>query len=378
MIPMLPVYYSALLKVDIEVVNGLTRVHATGPLARLGFVQRALAMLDRQRAVAHDGGHVHLSTWLPPIPSPAFTRLVKSQMRTMLGRYTPDQLTVSITESCPNRCAHCALPDSHRGLSLSLEQVRDIAAQALDMGSTSFVIDGGEPMTYGGVEKIPTYVDERAITTMFTSGSTATREKLAALKDAGLYSVHVSLDSPIEREHDAMRGREGVFEEARACVKWARSVGLLCDIYVVLSKDNVQHLSRFYELAEQWGANELSFYEIVPTGRYIHTDRSLGEEDRRAFDEFVASHASEPAFGRSGVRVFSLISSLDVLGCAAGRRWLHITPSGDVLPCACIPLPYGNVLKEPLRDVWRRIRADGAYCGGGECLMRKSEFRARL
>ncbi len=375
---MLPVYHSALLNVDIEVMHGLTRVHARGPLAALGFVRGALAMLDRQRPVAHDAEHIYLSTWLPPIPSPAFTRLVKSQMRTMLGMYTPDQLTVSITESCPNRCAHCALPDSHRGLFLSLEQVGDIAAQALDMGTSSLVIDGGEPMTYEGVEKIPTYVDERAITTMFSSGSTATRKKLTALKDAGLYSIHVSLDSPLEEEHDAMRGREGVFEEARMCVKWARSVGLLCDIYVVLSKDNVHHLPRFYELAEQWGANELSFYGIVPTGRYMHTDRSLGEEGRRVLDGFMASHSSELALERSGVRVFSLISSLDVLGCAAGRRWLHITPSGDVLPCACIPLSYGNVLKEPLRDVWRRIRADGAYCGGRECLMRKSEFRVRL
>ncbi|MHC1597312.1 MAG: radical SAM/SPASM domain-containing protein [Methermicoccaceae archaeon] len=371
-------YSSVLLDVDIEVEDGITDVRATGVLSRLGFVRRMLGLLDGQRAVRYDGKRVYLSTWLPPIPSGAFTRLVKSQMRAMAGRYTPDQLTVSITESCPNRCRHCALPDSHRGLSLSYEQIAHIVREALEMGTTSLVIDGGEPLTYAGVEHIPALVDERAITTMFTSASTATREKLASLKRAGLYSLHVSLDSPVEEEHDAMRGREGVFEQAERCVRWAREVGLLCDIYVVLSRDNVHHLQGFYELAKQWGAHELSFYEIVPTGRYMDTDRSLTPQDRKTLDEFMARYERELSTERDGVRVFSIIGSMRELGCAAGRRWAHITPSGDVLPCACIPLPYGNVLREPLRAIWRRIRADGAYRGAGECLMRNPSFRARL
>jgi len=369
-------YRSPLLSVDIEVESGISHVHARGPLARLPWVRRMLSLLDGERVVAHDAHCVYLSTWLPPIPSPAFGRLARSQLRAMLGWHTPDQITVSITESCPNRCAHCALPDTHRRLSLTHAQMEHIVSQALDMGATSIVLDGGEPMLYPEVEKIPAMVDERAICTMFTSGSGATRERLEALARAGLYSVHVSLDSPIEEEHDAMRGREGVFEDARRCVRYARRAGLLCDIYVVLSRDNVHHLPSLYELAQRWGAHELSLYEIVPTGRYMHTDRSLGKEGREVLDAFMR-HYHEELVHDCSVRVFSIIHAMDTLGCAAGRRWLHITPSGDVLPCACIPLSYGNALREELRTIWRRIRRDGAY-NAKACLMREPAFRERL
>lgn len=371
-----PIYRSPFLSVDIEVENGISHVHARGPLARLPWVRRMLSMLDGERVVAHDAHEVRLSTWLPPIPSPAFGRLTRSQLLAMLGRHTPDQLTVSITETCPNRCVHCALPDTHHRLSLTPPQIEHIITQALDMGTTSIVLDGGEPMCYEGVERLPTCVDERAICTMFTSGSGATRKKLEALARAGLYSVHVSIDSPVQEEHDAMRGREGVFEEARRCVRHARDVGLLCDIYVVLSRDNVHHLPALYDLACEWGAHELSFYEIVPTGRYMHTDRSLTPEDRKTLDAFMRHYHGELVH-EGGVRVFSIIHAMDTLGCAAGRRWLHITPAGDVLPCACIPLPYGNALSEPLRTIWARIRADGAY-NAKTCLMRSAAFRERL
>nr|QNO47900.1 hypothetical protein LLFONJKP_00021 [Methanosarcinales archaeon ANME-2c ERB4] len=61
---------------------------------------------------------------VPPIPGKAFDRLVKRQFNAKSGKNIPDQVTISITEDCPNRCTHCALPDTGNRTSLSPDEVK--------------------------------------------------------------------------------------------------------------------------------------------------------------------------------------------------------------------------------------------------------------
>jgi hypothetical protein len=146
-------------------------------------------------------------------------------------------VTISITEECPNRCAHCALPNSGNKLCLAPHTVKDIIGQILDMGTTLVIFDGGEPALYGELPELVASVDDRAISTLFTSGAGFTAALARQLKVAGLYAVNVSLDSPIEAEHDAMRGREGVFSEAMQAMENALAAGLLVNLYVVLRRE---------------------------------------------------------------------------------------------------------------------------------------------
>ena len=120
--------------------------------------------------------------------------------------------------------------------------VQDIIGQILDMGTTLVIFDGGEPALYPELPELVRSVDDRAISTLFTSGAGFTAELARRLKEAGLYAVNVSLDSPVAEEHDAMRGREGVFLEAMQAVKNALQAGLLVDLYVVLRRENMPHL----------------------------------------------------------------------------------------------------------------------------------------
>ena len=65
--------------------------------------------------------------------------------------------------------------------------------------------------------------------------------------------------------------------------------GLLVNIYVVLSRDNVNELEELYALASELGVHELSFYEIVPTGRWMdHASEIMTPKDLRKFDNFVS------------------------------------------------------------------------------------------
>jgi radical SAM protein with 4Fe4S-binding SPASM domain len=353
---------SPLLRVEASVEEGRVRLRGEGPLSRLPFVRSALGIADGQIPVSA-GERLILSTWSPPIPSRPFDRLVRSYVKASFGVRTPDQVTISITEECPNRCLHCALPDSGRHHRLEVEEVEDAVSQVLDLGTTLVIFDGGEPTTYRELPDLVRAVDERAVSTIFTSGAGFTERLARNLKDAGLYAVNVSLDSAAEAEHDRMRGRAGAFRDAMRAVEEALAAGLLVDLYAVLRRDNVSEIEAFHRLAAEIGADELTFFEVVPTGRWSEEVGSiLSVEDYAALDEFVS--AAPPP------RTFSVPAAFREVGCFAGRSWMHITPEGDVYPCACLPKVVGNVRKESVKRIWRRM-AKLPYGGSKRCPARR-------
>jgi MoaA/NifB/PqqE/SkfB family radical SAM enzyme len=89
---------------------------------------------------------------------------------------------------------------------------------------------------------------------------------------------------------------------------------------------------------------------------------TLSGDDRTLLAQFVAE-AKAP-------RIFSVPAALELFGCFAGRTWMHIAPSGDVYPCACLPQAVGNIFKEPIETIWRRM-AGLPYQGSKNCPMRQ-------
>lgn len=354
-----------LLRAEASVVEGRVRLEAAGPLSRLPFVKSALKIADGQIPVMAGESRLCLSTWFPPIPSRAFDRLARSYLKASFGLRTPDQVTISVTEDCPNRCLHCALPDTGRHQRLEPEEVEDVVVQVLDLGTTLVIFDGGEPTTYRELPDLVRAVDDRAVSTIFTSGAGFTERLASDLKEAGLYAVNVSLDSAAEAEHDRMRGRAGAFRDAMKAVENALAAGLLVDLYVVLRRDNVSEIEEIHSLAADIGADELTLFEVVPTGRWAGEDgSSLTEEDHSIIEGFV-SEAPPP-------RIFSVPAAFREFGCFAGRNWMHITPEGEVYPCACLPEAVGNVRRESVRKIWQKM-AKLPHRGSRTCPARRSK-----
>ena len=366
-------YKNPIFKVYAIVEDGRVRIKTSGIASSLmkPMVSGMLDIFDGEKPAKVEDGRLIFSTWMPPIPSTPFSRSVANQIKALRGSMVPEQVTISITEECPNNCIHCALPDTKNKDRLSSEMIMDVIDQSLDMGTTLIIFDGGEPLVYEGLEDLIRYVDtNRAVSAMFTSGVGLTLERARSLKDAGLYMVSVSFDSANEEGHDHMRGRVGVFNDAISAVRNLMDAGLLVNIYVVISPRNIDELDDFYTLACEMGVHELSFYEIVPTGRWIdHENEMLSPDDHQKLDDFVVR-----VDAMDGPRVFSIPHVMKTTGCFAGRKWLHVTPQGDVLPCACIPISFGNIHTDTLKNVWKKIRKDPVY-NADSCLMRDAEFR---
>ncbi len=372
------VYDKSYIKLNANTENGKVQLVPEGTLSPVAkpIINRINKLFLEEKPISVDDKKIIFSSWAPPIPSTAFDRLISAQIASVLKKRVPDQSSIGITMRCPNKCIHCGAADIIADPELSLDEVNRVVDESIELGSYLISFDGGEPMLRHDLADMVRHVDKsRAIATSFSSGYGLTPEKAKELKAAGLYAVRISIDSPRQEEHERVRGRAGSYDDAMKGINNALAAGILTDMFVVVSPDNIDELEDFYTLAENKGMHEMSLYEIIAVGRWLHhEDETIGPGDVDRLGRFQKDKNKL----RDGPRItaFPFFMGPDMFGCFAGRRWVHITSGGDVLPCAYTPLKFGNIRDEPLKDIWKRMGKTYRKTPPS-CLMRDKEFRNR-
>ena len=347
-----------------------------GPLAPLAFP--FIKIIDKifrdEKPISSGPDKFIFSTWIPPAPSLAFDRMLNAQVGYLIGRRIPDQFSIAVIKACPNDCIHCSAPSRQGGI-LDDQVIINTIKETLDLGSYLITFDGGEPLLRNSLPYLVSSVDNRAIATTFSSGYRLTEDLACRLKQAGLYAVRISVDSPFEIEHDRVRGRKGAFIDAISGVEAALKAELLVDLFMVTSPMNIDSLEDAFSLASDLGVHELSLYEIVAVGRWAkHQNEVLSTEDVKTLERF---HKKKNRV--DGPRVTSLpyMLSEGMLGCFAGRRWIHVDASGNALPCAYMPLSFGNVKDKHLKEIWRDMSSCRLFSAKCSCQMKDKFFREK-
>lgn len=372
------VYESPVLKVNASSENGKVVLDTEGPLSQLTkpFIKRINRIFEEEKAIAVEEDELIFSTWVPPFPGKAFNRVISAEIAAILKKRLPDQFSVGITARCPNNCIHCGAAGIKPEREMKLEEICSLLDQTLELGTYLISFDGGETMMRKDLVEMVAHVDKtKAIATCFTSGYGLSEERAKALKNAGLYAAHISLDSPSEAEHDRIRGRKGAYLDSLSGIKNAKAAGIMTDMFVVVSPDNIDELEEFYSLAENLGMQELSIYEIIAVGRWLeHEDEVIGKKDVLRLEKFQKTMNKKSDGPR--VTAFPYFMGPDLFGCFAGRRWMHVASDGEVMPCAYTPLSFGNVLEESLEAIWKRMGKHEAYKKQAKyCMMRNPKFR---
>ena len=344
---------------------------ALAPIAR-PIMDRINKIFADEKPISSGSDKFIFSTWIPPAPSQAFDRMLSAQVAALTRRSVPDQFSIAVMRACPNDCIHCSAP-SRQGEILESAVVKGAISQALDMGSYLITFDGGEPMLRKDLPDLVSSVGERAIATSFTSGYHLTPEMARRLKEAGLYAVRISIDSPLEKEHDRVRGRCGAYRDALDGVKNALEAGLLVDLFMVTSPHNIDHLEDAFSLATNLCVHELSLYEIVAVGRWAsHEDEVLTSADVLRLERF---HKEKNRSSGPRVSALPYLLGPEMFGCFAGRRWIHVDGAGEALPCAYMPLSFGNIKEKSLKEIWKEMTRYQWFKGRCSCQMRDHEFR---
>jgi MoaA/NifB/PqqE/SkfB family radical SAM enzyme len=257
--------------------------------------------------------------------------------------------------ACNFRCQHCCITRLQEngarkdgGRAFSIEDVKELARQADEMGLAHVVLTGGEPLVFPDFDRIVDAFDpQKFYITSDTNGWHLDEKRARHLKAIGVDKIQLSLDSLSAAEHDDFRRKPKSHERALRAIDASLAAGLNTILATVVTKQRIrsEEFIEFLEFAKQKGVAVFVTY-AKPVGAWEgNFDVLITRDDMDYLRELEKKYAVfthlTPAYG------------LD-LGCIAVKRMVSITKYGDVMPCPYIHLSLGNFFEEPLKNILAR------------------------
>lgn len=326
--------------------------------------------LDGEMFTRHKGQWV-LNSFLPPFPGQAYERMFENLLS---GRHlSPVSAFLGITVKCPCHCVHCS---AQRDIAeeLTTQQWIDTLRQLQQLGTSIVGFTGGEPFERTDLPVLAAEARQLGMATiLFTSGAGFTPDRLAALKKSDLWACCTSLDFDNAKEHDWMRGKAGVFDEALKTIRYSRKSGFYTMVSSVATRSFVEGrmFEQVYALCCRMGVHEYRIVEPMPCGALADAGENtlLNPEHIRTLREFhvQTNRRQKPP----KICAFNQVESPEIFGCGAGTQHLFIQPDGTVCPCDFTPLSFGNVVQTPLTDIWHRMNLAMGNNPRSHCFIQK-------
>ena len=251
---------------------------------------------------------------------------------------------------------------------LSAQQWKTVLKTASENLGTSLVsISGGEPLLRTDIYEIIRFaVDSGMSVHICTNGVLIDRERVIRLRDSGVSTVSISLESPEQETHDYLRG-QNTFPSVIDAIAMLRDNApqIRIGINYLITRYNYRNMAEMVAFAESLGVHQLKFAPIHTNLLHRHKDK--GKYDDLLFRaEDLESLAHEVARARKVCEASDLTTtSADFFSgivqlyrtprkfrCYAGYALCAISAAGDMSPCCDMDSGF-NVTQQPLDAIWR-------------------------
>ncbi len=330
-------------------------------------------------------GMMVTNTFAPPVGSRAQLRALKGMIKTqLLGKPSPIAMTFAVTYDCMCKCVHCSAGKHFRegAQELTTEEAKNLIDQAQKLGIAIIAFTGGEPLIREDLFELISYVNKKkTMPIMFTNGLLLTDENVDKLVDAGLYSIFVSIDSPIPEEHNKLRGMPGLFESAIKGIQRLKSKGVMVGLssYATRSATEKGMYKKIHELGKELGVHNIILFDGVPTGNMLKDTSELLtqalHEEIHAYSSNVFKHKIIPPLSSQAWQN-SVEGVISGIGCLAANIQCYASAYGDIAPCDFTPISFGNIREQSLKKIWKSMIYHPAYDHRSPfCRMQNPEFR---
>ena len=286
----------------------------------------------------------------------------------------PLGLLAELTHRCPLACPYCSNPLhlDRRVDELETEVWLRVLGEAAALGVLQVHLSGGEPLARRDLVPIVARCAHLGLySNLITSGIGLTAARMAALADAGLDHVQLSIQDVDPASADHIAGYAGASARKREAAALIVAAGLPLTVNAVIHRANVDRAAALVERAVALGARRV---EIAHTQYYgwASANRAALMPTR---DQAVRAIATVEALRATyaGTIVIDHVApdyhARFPKACMGGwgRKTLNITPSGKVLPCHAaetIPgLTFPNVREASLAEIWAGSQAFNAFRG---------------
>jgi AdoMet-dependent heme synthase len=297
----------------------------------------------------------------------------------MLDNKLPYKVGWQITGKCNLKCKQCYADAREEKFEneLSNTEAKKLISDLIEMGAISMVFTGGEPLIREDVFDLITFATRRGMDIKVATNATLLTPLLAdKLKDAGVKTVHVSIDGSSSDVHDKIRGVKNAFTLTLNGIAELKRVGITVVVGVTIMRHNLKDIIPIMDLCVDIKADVFTFNDMEPCGR---GKRELGKEDISAeereniyqlifkkwqeiknkiyVDKFDPSmwlriHKEHAQSSEDKQRIIDFAEKLG--GCPAGRWVCLVDPNGNVRPCAFLPIIAGNIRDEGgIKKIWQ-------------------------
>jgi len=335
--------------------------------------------------------------------------LWRKREQNILREHPLKQLFWECTLRCNLHCRHCGSDcKTQAGLrdmpKDDFLKVLDSIALKTNPHEVFVIISGGEPLMRNDLEECCAAIYAKGFPWgMVTNGYYLSRERLIALRKAGMHSITLSLDG-LEEDHNWMRGRKDSFrlvDEALSMLTQMPRV--MSDVVTCVNRRNYPKLDELKNYLIEKGVKRWRIFTVFPVGRAA-TDSmmQLTHEEFQGVFEFIKKSRLEGRiqvdYGCEGFLGNYEGEVRDHLyTCQAGVTIGSVLIDGSISACTSIRSDYkqGNIYEDDFMEVWENrfvpyrnrewMRRDECaacdyfrYCQGGGMHLRDGDGKLLL
>lgn len=319
-------------------------------------------------------GRYYSTLSIPGFPSNAFDNMVKNGGMNFNAAGTDlkqqiDTVLLAITSNCNLDCIHCYEKQNiNSNNKVPVNKWIDIVRQLQLKGVSIIILTGGEPLlVFNDLIKI-LEVGNKELSDfhIHTSGYSITKDKVKALKQAGLTAAGVGLDDFRPERHNKIRGNNS-FEQAVKALRLFNEEGILTYVNFCAHKEIMKEgeLFKYFKFIKSLNVSLIELLEPRPTGGFINENAEdlINKKDKEKLYEFTLSGNTKKQY-KDYPLIYYLahLEGKNQMGCMmGGLSHFYIDSAGNVNPCVFMPVSFGNILQEDFNSIYKRMRTAIPY-----------------
>jgi pyrroloquinoline quinone biosynthesis protein E len=304
----------------------------------------------------------------------------------------PVELDLYLTGRCNMNCGYCFVGAKPRQVKneLSYNEFIRVLEEASSLGVLRCSFTGGEPtLNIKFIELIEQCVSLKMHAALATNGTGLTSDMLGRLKDAGLGSIQISLDTFNPDIFRQMAKTAFSCDTVINSIKETVRCGIPLSVKAVLTKDNINSVNEFIDTCVDLGVKDIRLRNFEPSLR-----------GRGGSSDFITADELENLKSLVELKRRSLGQEIKISLILTGEKWeagrfrccrhalsgMGILANGDVTVCDRFGddkrMVIGNVRKHPLSKIWRSekhlsiTRPDKSRASGA-CVSCEDFYRCR-
>ncbi|UCC66609.1 MAG: radical SAM protein [Deltaproteobacteria bacterium] len=263
------------------------------------------------------------------------------------GTYPPDALLISPTMRCDLNCYGCYAGYYPQEEDLPLEVIDRVITEAKEMGIYLILLTGGEPFLRKDLFSLFEEHEDVGFQ-VYTNARLIDRRMVDRFAALGNVMLAISLEG-LEEETDRRRGK-GHFRHIVKVMDMMRECGLFFAVSTTQTRENTEVLAsdEFIDFLVEKGCILMWNFHYVPIGRRPDLDLMAAPQQR----DYMRQRLQYFRATKQMLFVDFWNDGHLTNGCiAGGRKYLHITASGDVEPCVFCHFAEDNIKEKTLLEV---------------------------